>query len=98
MMSHASEKEHSSEIGSNRSARENLVKDLLDDDEDAASSQEEVIGENVRLQSDAMMKKIDDECREEQLNDERELAKRIREAQKELDSEEEAGIAQDDKK
>ena len=44
------------------------------------------------------MKKIDDECREEQLNDERELAKRIREAQKELDSEEEAGIAQDDKK
>jgi len=38
MMSHASEKEHSSEIGSNRSARENLVKDLLDDDEDAASS------------------------------------------------------------
>ena len=32
------EKDASSEIGSQRSARENLVKDLLDDDEDAVSS------------------------------------------------------------
>ena len=94
-----SDKEQDSEIGSQRSACENLVKDLLPDDEDAVSSQEEIIGENARLQNEALMKKIDDECREEQLNDERELAKRIREAQKELDSEEEAaGIAQDDKK
>ena len=81
-----------------RSVGENMVKDLLPDDEDAVSSQEEVIGENVRVQSEALMKKIDDECREEQLNDERELAKRIREAQKEFDSDDDATAVQDDKK